>query len=135
MEYNVGHRIADTVHSHVPNDQAGFTPRRSCYDQVLSLVTHIEAGFQDKMKTAVVLVDLSSAFDTVWREAMLLKLARIIKCKKTVALIDAMLSNRLFRVFMGDKITRGKRLPKILSQAPKKSQKSFENPKNPKNLL
>lgn len=42
------------------------------------------------MKTAVVLADLSSAFDTVWREAMLLKIAQVVKCKKIVALIQAM---------------------------------------------
>lgn len=62
----------------------------------MALTTHIEAGFQDKMKTTVVFVDLSSAFDTVWRNGLLLKLARVIKCRKTIELITSMLSNRIF---------------------------------------
>lgn len=31
---------------------------------------HIEKGFQDKMKTIIVLMDLSSAFDTVWKDTV-----------------------------------------------------------------
>ena len=59
----------------------------------MALTTHIERGFQDKMKTTLVLVDLSSAFDTVWKNAAMLKLTKIIKCKKTIGLITLILFN------------------------------------------
>lgn len=103
LERIVYNRIASTIHSFIPNEQAGFVPKRSCCDQVLALTTHIEAGFQDKLRTAVALVDLSSAFDTVWRKALLLKLTKVVKCKKTIDLIATMLTKRFFRVYMGER--------------------------------
>lgn len=116
LERIVYNRIAELVHKHIPIDQAGFTPNRSCCDQVLALTTHIEAGLQDKKKTAVVLVDLSSAFDTVWKNALILKLAKIIKCKKTINLVTAMLSNRMFQVSIGGRKSRTRRLNSGLAQ-------------------
>jgi hypothetical protein len=34
----------------------------------MALMTHIEAGFQHQLKTGAVFVDLTAAYDTVWRE-------------------------------------------------------------------
>lgn len=82
LEPIVYNRIASTIHPQIPNDQAGFMPKRCCCEKVLALTTHIEAGFQDKLWTAVVFVDLSSAFDTVWRNTLLLKLTKVVQCKK-----------------------------------------------------
>lgn len=77
---------------------------------------HIEAGFQNKLKTAAVLVNLSSAFDMVSINGLLLKLAKVIKCKKTINLITSMLSNRLFRVFTGGIGSSTSRLNSVLPQ-------------------
>lgn len=68
------------------------------------------------MKTTTVLVDLGSAFDTVWKNAAMLKLAGIIKCKKTIGLITLMLSNRLFKVSIGGKTSSTRRLNSGLAQ-------------------
>jgi len=46
-------------------DQAGCRPGRSTCEQVLALSTFIENGFQQKLKTGAVFVDLTAAFDTV----------------------------------------------------------------------
>lgn len=116
FERIVHNRISNDIHAHIPNDQAGFIPKRNCCDQVLALVTHIEAGFQDKMKTTVTFVDLTSAFETVWKNALLLKLARVIKCEKTINLISYMLSNRLFKVFMGENSSSTRKLNSGLIQ-------------------
>ena len=54
--------------------QAGFRRGRSCEDQILRMVQAIEDGFQKpKMERSVlVLLDFSAAFDTVWRQKLLL---------------------------------------------------------------
>jgi hypothetical protein len=51
-----------------PVHQAGFRIHRSCTEQAMALTTHIEAVFQRQLKTGVVFVDLSAAYDTVWRD-------------------------------------------------------------------
>lgn len=116
LERIIYNRITIKVHSHVPIEQAGFTPNRGCCDQVLALTTHIEAGFEDKIKTALVLVDLSSAFDTVWRKRVLYKLAKIIRCKKTVDLITSMISNRILQVTIGGRKSSMRRMNNGLPQ-------------------
>lgn len=103
LERIIFNRISSAVHSRIPKAQAGFIPNRSCCEQVLSLMTHIEAGFQHKLKPAVVFIDLSVAFDTIWENAAVLKLAQTIKCKKPIGLAISMLSNRMLRAFLGGK--------------------------------
>jgi hypothetical protein len=41
-----------------PVSQAGFRKNRICTEQVLALSSHIESGFQRKLKTGVVFIDL-----------------------------------------------------------------------------
>ena len=54
--------------------QAGFRKGRSCEDQILRIVQAIEDGFQQKKlhRSVLVLLDFSKAYDTVWRERLLL---------------------------------------------------------------
>jgi hypothetical protein len=42
----------------------------------MALTTHIESGFQCQLKTGVVFLDLSAAYDTVWRDGLMLKFKR-----------------------------------------------------------
>ena len=95
-------RISPLVEPTLPAEQAGFCPGRSCADQVLALTTNIEAGFQRHLKTGVALVDISSAYDTVGRHGLLLKVARTVKCRSTMRLLSSILSNRRFRACLGD---------------------------------
>jgi Reverse transcriptase (RNA-dependent DNA polymerase) len=76
----------------------------------VALTTHSEEGFQYKLKTGAVFVDLTAAYDTVWREGLLLKFGQTILCSKLFALMNNMLSNRFFRVFLGDQCSRWRRL-------------------------
>ena len=62
------------------------------------------------LKTTVVFVDLSAAYDTVWRHGLLLKLSEAIPCIKMVSLIDNMLSNRFFQVYINGISSRWQRL-------------------------
>ena len=95
-------RISPLVEPTLPTEQAGFQQGRSCTDQVLVPITNIEAGFQRCLKTGVALVDLSSAYDTVWRHGLLLKVLRIVKCHSAMHLLSSILSNRIFRACLGD---------------------------------
>jgi hypothetical protein len=60
-------RIQPLIDAVVPVSQAGFRKNRSCTEQVLTLTSHIEAGFQHKLKMGVLFVNLRAAYDTVWR--------------------------------------------------------------------
>jgi len=53
-------QIEDTL----PKEQAGFRHNRSCCDQALSIVTHVENGFQERKKSGAVFLDLICTYDT-----------------------------------------------------------------------
>jgi Reverse transcriptase (RNA-dependent DNA polymerase) len=68
LERLILHRIQPLIDEVVPVSQAGFRKHRSCTKQVLDLTSHIEAGFQRKLKTGAVFIDLTAAYHTVWRK-------------------------------------------------------------------
>lgn len=71
-----------------------------------------------------VFLDLSTTYDTVWKRELLLKMAKIIiiKCRKTLQLLESMLSNRKFKVFLNGEAIKYRCLQNRLPQ----SQKSLE---------
>ncbi|KAF0755286.1 Uncharacterized protein FWK35_00019703, partial [Aphis craccivora] len=96
--------------------QAGFRPQRNCCDQVMALTTHIENGYDKKLKTAVAFVDLSSAYDTVWRKDLLSKFLDVIPCKTLLTLLNNMLSNRQLTVYIGEEKSKTRVLNNGLPQ-------------------
>jgi Reverse transcriptase (RNA-dependent DNA polymerase) len=87
-------------------------------EQVLALTSHIEAGFQRKLKTGAVFIDLTAAYDTVSREGLLLKFMRVVPWAKLAKILNNMLSNRFFQVNLGANISRWRRLPQGSVLAP-----------------
>ena len=80
---------------------------------MLSLGTptsYIEAGFERKDKTATVLIDLSAAYDTVWTGGLMMKLAKIIPCRKILKLLSHMTGPRKFHVILGGSTSKTKRI-------------------------
>lgn len=116
LERVIYNRIQISVNNVVPIDQAGFRQQRSCADQVLALTTFIEAGFQNKEKTSAAFIDLTAAYDTVWKDGLILKLLNTIPCRKICNLIRNMLSNRTFRVTLGNIQSKTKTLNNGLPQ-------------------
>lgn len=116
LERLLYNRISNDLMDRVPDYQAGFKPNRSCTDQVLALTTFIEKGYQQCLKTSVAFVDLTAAYDTVWRQGMIYKLLKTTGCIKSTYLIDSMLSNRLFQVTMSDESSRVRKLNNGLPQ-------------------
>ena len=54
----------------------GYRKIRSTEDQLAYLAQNIEDAFHEKKKILAVFFDLSNAFDTVWKEGLLVKLLR-----------------------------------------------------------
>jgi Reverse transcriptase (RNA-dependent DNA polymerase) len=104
LERLILQRMELLIDAVVPDSQAGFRKHRSCTKQVLALTYHIEAGFERKLKTGTVFINLTAA-QTVsyWRDGLMLKFIRVVPCAKSAKLMNNMLSNRFFKVSMGDK--------------------------------
>jgi hypothetical protein len=68
----------------------------------MALTMHIDAGFQHQLKTGAVFVDLTAAYDTVWTEGLMIKSLKAVPCLKLFNLLNNMLSNRYFQVFLDD---------------------------------
>ena len=81
-------------------EQASFTPGRDTTDQNLALTSFVEACFEKRLKTGIVFFDLSAACDTVWHNGLMLKLIKIIKCKKTIKLLKRMTGPRNFTALL-----------------------------------
>jgi len=102
LERLIYNRISEEIDKIISQEQAGFRPHRNCCDQVLALTTHIENGYNNKQKTAVAFIDLSSAYDTVWRKGLLSKFLDVFPCKTLYTLLNNMLSNRKIIVYIGE---------------------------------
>ncbi|CAM4606014.1 unnamed protein product [Caretta caretta] len=79
MEQVLLHHLSDIIEDILPAEQAGFCLKRNCCDHIASLTGHVEEVFQFKLKTGIALVDLSLAYDTVWRQGLLLKISHVIQ--------------------------------------------------------
>lgn len=94
----------------IPIELAGFRSYRNCCDQVLLLTTNIEDGLEKFLKSAAVFIDLTAAYDTVWRDGLITKLLIHIPCKPIIGIINGMLSNRFITVVIGDRKSKQKPL-------------------------
>ena len=99
-------RISPSVEEQLTPDQAGFRPGRSTCDQLLNLTQHIEDGYEDKMITGAVFVDLTAAYDTVNHRILLQKVAKVTKNATAVKIIQSLLANRRFYVEMDGRKSR-----------------------------
>lgn len=109
-------RIEEDIEKVIPPEQAGFRKGRSCTDQVLALTNFIENGYDKMQKTAVSFVDLTAAYDTVWKKGLILKLNKVIPCSRICNIILAMLSDRLFNVYINDSQSKTRKLNNGLPQ-------------------
>ncbi|GFR94956.1 LINE-1 retrotransposable element ORF2 protein [Elysia marginata] len=99
-------RMSLTVEENLTPDQAGFRPGGSTCGQLLNLTQYIEDGFEEKQITGTVFVDLTAAYDIVNHKILLLKVAKMIKNKKIVSIIQTLLENRRFFVEMDGRKSR-----------------------------
>lgn len=116
LERLLFNRIGPQIEKVVLKEQAGFRKGRSCDEQVLSLTNFIESGFQQKLKTGAVFIDLTAAYDTIWKKGLMYKLVKAVPCLQICDLICNMLSERLFQVLINDEKSRLRKLNNGLPQ-------------------
>ena len=103
LERLVLDKIMPSMENVLSVDQAGFRPGRSCFYQVLALSTYIENGFQSNLKTGVVFLDLTAAYDTVWHKSLLVKLSRQ-QPRWVGDAVETLLRSKSFRVHMSGQV-------------------------------
>ena len=93
MERLIYNRISPVIDPQLPQEQARFRPGRSTLDQVAKLTSDIELAFDGNLKGGAVFVDLTAAYDTVWRRGPMLKLLRMLPNRHMVRFISELISN------------------------------------------
>jgi hypothetical protein len=98
--------------------QASFRKGRGCEDQILKITQAIENGFQKKKmeRSLLVLLDYSSAYDTVWRERLLCSLYDDGIPQQMIRWIASFLTNRLAKVRYGDATSKCRTMRQGLPQ-------------------
>jgi len=81
-------RINTTIDANIIQEQAGSRAGKSCTSQVLNITQHIENGFEGKMITGAVFIDLSAAYDTVNHGILRRKIYEMKKDPSLVCIID-----------------------------------------------
>lgn len=62
----------------IPSHQFGFRKQHSTEQQLLRVTQHILSAYEQKMYCSAVFIDVSEAFDRVWHDGLLLKLAKLL---------------------------------------------------------
>ena len=93
------------LEQHLIKEQAGFSPGKSCTNQLLTLTQHIEDGYQRGMITGVAFVDLSATYDTVNHRILIQKLYNTTRTANYVV-FQNMLSNRRLYVELNNEHIR-----------------------------
>ena len=109
--------LAETKECFDPQ-QAGFRKGRGCEDQIVRVTQAIENGFQSSpMKRSVIaLLDFSKAYDTVWRERLLLSMVNQGVPRIIIHWLHAFLQNRQAKVTFCGAISRSKKIRQGLPQ-------------------
>ena len=87
------------------NTQSAYRKNRSTEDQLVYLAQELENAFQEKKKVLAAFVDLTKAFDKVWKEGLLLKLLNKKVEGKMYHWIRDFLQHRTARVKLDRKIS------------------------------
>ena len=67
-------RLTPVMEPKIISQQAGFREGQSTTGQLLNFTQHIEDGFEKRLVTGVVFVDLSAAYDTVNHRILMTKI-------------------------------------------------------------
>jgi ribonuclease HI len=99
--------------------QAGFRKGMSCEDQILKITQAIDDGFRDVnglKRSALVLLDFSKAYDTVWRQKLLLTMLEKGVPAYIVQWVNGFLTNRQASVRFNGTLSRSRQFKQGLPQ-------------------
>jgi hypothetical protein len=74
MEKAIYKQIYPELSRHIPDEQFAFLPGRDTTLQLLRLTEHVTENFNKRAYTATIFLDVSKAYDTVWKSGLLRKL-------------------------------------------------------------
>ena len=94
--------LLDHFAPHVKYQQHGFLPGKSCLSNLLDCMNTVYDIMEDGSDVDILYLDFMKAFDSVSHSKLLIKLSRYGVKGKTLGIIKDFLSNRKFRVKVGD---------------------------------
>ena len=103
----------------LPNPcQSGFKKNDSCINQLLSITHEIYSAFNcnPSLEVRAVFLDLSKAFDKVWHDGLIYKLASLSISGNLLKLVQNYLENRFQRVLLNDQTSKWKPVKVGVSQ-------------------
>jgi ribonuclease HI/uncharacterized protein YaaR (DUF327 family) len=90
----------------ITKEQTAFRKNRNTEDQLIHLAQSIENAFQEKKKVVATFIDLSKAFDKVWKEGLLLKLLTAGVAGSMFSWLRSFLSHRTARVKLNNSFSQ-----------------------------
>uniref|UniRef100_V5GNF3 Putative RNA-directed DNA polymerase from transposon X-element n=1 Tax=Anoplophora glabripennis TaxID=217634 RepID=V5GNF3_ANOGL len=81
----------------IPDEQFAYRSGHSTEQQILRLVEHLSAGFNNRESTAAVFLDVAKAFDRVWHDGLLAKMLDFGYPVGLVKLVESFLRGRKLR--------------------------------------
>jgi hypothetical protein len=83
----------------LPDEQYGFRRQHSTTQQLLNVADRITHGFNSKLQTAAVSLDISKAFDKVWHTGLIFKMINLKFPDYLILITHSYLENRSFYVY------------------------------------
>ena len=120
LERMINDRLYHLAESHgwFNTQQAGFRKGRGCDDQAARIIQAIEDGFQHKpmLRSILVLLDFSKAYDTVWQERLLLSMMDTGVPLTIIRWLRSFLLNRQAKVRFNGILGRSRKMKQGLPQ-------------------
>lgn len=93
IERVMKHRMLSWIHEKqvISKHQSGFMSKRQTRDHIFRLIQTIQHGVNDRKATGAIFIDIEKAFDKLWHEGLLFKMAK----KQCPAYIGAWIRNYL----------------------------------------
>ena len=90
-----------TTASIIPQEQFGFMPKRSTTHQLLRLTKQVSQGFNSRLNTMAIFLDIHRAYDATWHKGLLYKFRTIQLPRPIQLLLKSFLEDGTFQVKSG----------------------------------
>lgn len=104
-------RLLGATEQSIQDEQFGFRSGHSTTHQLVRVTEHIAHHLNLGESTGMFLLDIEKAFDTVWHDGLLHKLMELKIPIGLVKMIQSYLSNRSFKVQIGETFSQAREIP------------------------